>query len=229
MTTWIPLESNPEVMTKYLHKLGVPNKWSIVDIYALEPDMLAWVPRPVLALILLFPCSAKYEEHRAAEDAKLTASPQEISKNLFYMKQTVHNACGTIALVHSVANNTDQIQLGDGVLKQFLEDSESADAQSRGNGLETCEGIMNAHKELAMEGQTNAPGLDEPVNHHFVALVHKDGHLYELDGRKSFPINHGTTTPNTFLEDAAKVCQGFMARDPDELRFTVVALTPTPQ
>lgn len=39
---------------------------------------------------------------------------------------------------------------------------------------------MNAHKELAMEGQTNAPGLDEPVNHHFVALVHKDGHLYEL-------------------------------------------------
>ena len=26
------------------------------------------------------------------------------------------------------------------------------------------------------------------------------------------------------LQDAAKVCQGFMARDPSELHFTVVAL-----
>lgn len=73
-----------------------------------------------------------------------------------------------------------RIQLGDGVLKQFLEDSEKSDAESRGYRLETCEGIINAHKELAMEGQTNAPEADMPVNHHFVAFVHKNGSLYEL-------------------------------------------------
>ncbi len=27
----------------------------------------------------------------------------------------------------------------------------------------------------------------------------KEGSLYELDGRKSFPVNHGPTTPETFL------------------------------
>lgn len=41
---------------------------------------------------------------------------------------------------------------------------------------------------------------NEQVNHHFVALVEKDGHLYELDGRKEFPVNHGPTSEATFLE-----------------------------
>lgn len=51
-----------------------------------------------------------------------------------------------------------------------------------------------------------------------------DGTLYELDGRKSFPVKHGATTPETFVQDAAGVCKEFMARDPEELRFTVMAL-----
>jgi ubiquitin carboxyl-terminal hydrolase L3 len=59
---------------------------------------------------------------------------------------------------------------------------------------------------------------------HFVALVHQDNCIYELDGRKDFPINHGPTTPATFLHDASKVCQEFMNRDPDEIHFTIIAL-----
>lgn len=39
-----------------------------------------------------------------------------------------------------------------------------------------------------------------------------------------FPIVHGVTNEETFLQDAAKVCKEFMARDPQELRFTVLAL-----
>ena len=50
--------------------------------------------------------------------------------------------------------------------------------------------------------------------------------FYIVDGRKSSPVNHGPSTPATFLEDAARVCQEYMKRDPDEVRFTVVALTP---
>lgn len=73
------------------------------------------------------------------------------------------------------------------------------------------------------EGQTN-PNSDEKVFHHFIALVKKDNVLYELDGRKMFPIAHGATSDETFVLDAAKVCKEFMARDPTELRFTVLAL-----
>ncbi|CAG4979375.1 unnamed protein product [Parnassius apollo] len=141
------------------------------------------------------------------------------------MKQNISNACGTVALVHSIANNTDKIQLTEGHLKKFLDEAKELDAAARGTLLEKSEGIINAHKELAQEGQTNTPSADDPVNHHFITFVHKDGALYELDGRKAFPINHGPTTPDNLLEDAAAVCKKFIARDPNEVRFTVVALT----
>ena len=36
-----------------------------------------------------------------------------------------------------------------------------------------------------------APSLDDKVDFHFIAFVEKDGHLYELDGRKSGPVDCG--------------------------------------
>ncbi|XP_026732250.1 ubiquitin carboxyl-terminal hydrolase [Trichoplusia ni] len=222
--TLIPLESNPEVMNKFLQKLGVPSQWAIVDVMGLEPEMLSWVPRPVLSVMLLFPTSDPYEEHKQKEESDILSKGQEVSSNIFYMKQYISNACGTVALVHSVANNTDKIDLTEGHMKSFLDEAKELDAPARGKLLEKCEGIIKAHKELAQEGQTNTPSAEEPVNHHFITFVHKDGALYELDGRKAFPINHGPTTPDTLLEDAAKVCKEFMARDPNEVRFTVIAL-----
>lgn len=46
-------------MGKLLQKLGVPSKIQIVDVYSLDPEMLPFVPQPVLALIMLFPCNEK--------------------------------------------------------------------------------------------------------------------------------------------------------------------------
>ena len=58
----------------------------------------------------------------------------------------------------------------------------------------------------------------------FNVCRHVDGHLYELDGRKSFPINHGASNPATLLADACQAIKKFMDRDPGEMRFTIVAL-----
>ncbi|KAM3967677.1 ubiquitin carboxyl-terminal hydrolase [Aphomia sociella] len=222
--TLVPLESNPEVMNKFLQKLGVPNNWSVVDVMGLDPEVLAWVPRPVISVILLFPVSASYKEYKTKEESEILAKGQEVSSDIFYMKQNLSNICGTVALVHSVANNCDKIQLSEGHMKKFLEDATPLDPAARGTLFAKTEGIINAHKELSQEGQTNTPSAEEPVDHHFIAFVHKNGILYELDGSKAFPINHGPTSPDSLLEDAAKVCKEFMARDPSEVRFTVMAL-----
>jgi len=225
MSAWIPLPSNPEILTKYLRNLGVSEDWSVVDVLGLDPELLEFVPKPVKALILLFPCSDKYEQHRLAEDAKLKENIPEYPKDLFYMKQTVHNACGTCALIHAISNNKD-ITLEDGILKKYLDAARDLSVEERGKLLEGDTDFTDIHQALALEGPPHSDS-DGSENHHFVALIQKDGELYELDGRKSFPIKHGSTSEETFLDDAAKVCKEFIARDPDELHFTVGAIAPT--
>uniref|UniRef100_A0A8D8Y4V3 Ubiquitin carboxyl-terminal hydrolase n=2 Tax=Cacopsylla melanoneura TaxID=428564 RepID=A0A8D8Y4V3_9HEMI len=225
MATWVPLESNPEVMNQFLAALGVPKKWQIVDVYGTEPDLLAIVPQPILALIMLFPCTDKYEEHVKQQEKELAEKGQEVSKDIYFMKQLIHNACGTIALIHSVANNLDKIELEDGFLKKYLDESKDLTPERRGHLLEDSQSISEVHKVIAQEGQTAPPDDREPVPYHFVALVHNDGALYELDGRKASPIKHGATTPESLLSDASQVAKKYMERDPDNVYFTLVALT----
>ncbi|CAL1680412.1 unnamed protein product [Lasius platythorax] len=220
---WVPLESNSEVMTKFLHKLGVPKKWSIIDVYSFDSDLLAIIPRPVLAVVLLYPIPAKTEKtEEEKEEVKDTKS--DAPDSIYHMKQCISNACGTIALLHSVANNLDAIQLEDGFLKTFLDQTKELSYTERGEHLENAQGIIDTHMESAQEGQTEAPAEDMEVYYHFVAFIHKDGSLYELDGRKPIPINHGSTTPETLLNDAVRICKEYMERDPTEVRFTAVAL-----
>lgn len=65
------------------------------------------------------------------------------------------------------------------------------------------------------------------MNEHFVAFVKRDGYLVELDGRKSQPIIHDKLSDDAqFLKYAACVIrQNFMDKDPEELRFSIIAVT----
>ncbi|TVY93674.1 Ubiquitin carboxyl-terminal hydrolase isozyme L3 [Lachnellula willkommii] len=66
---FVPLENNPEVMNSLVHKLGLSPALSFHDVYSItDPEMLAFVPRPAAALLLVFPVSASYETSRMDED-----------------------------------------------------------------------------------------------------------------------------------------------------------------
>ncbi|XP_068243277.1 ubiquitin carboxyl-terminal hydrolase isozyme L3 [Palaemon carinicauda] len=183
------------------------------------------VPQPVASVIFLHPINDKAEAHKAEQQSSIEASGQDVSEEVYFMKQFVGNACGTVALIHAVANNLNKIELEDGPLKEFMEKTKSMSVEDRGHELEKDDGISKAHEESAQEGQTEAPDRDTKMDMHFIAFVEVEGSLYELDGRKKFPVNHGATTSETLLADAAKVCQEFIQRDPEESRFAVVALT----
>ncbi|KAL0964122.1 hypothetical protein UPYG_G00319210 [Umbra pygmaea] len=157
------------------------------------------VPKPVCAVLLLFPVTEKYESFRLEEENKIKAQGQE--QHLEFE--------------------------ADSALKKFLVESTKLSPEDKANFLEKDESIRVTHESSAQEGQTEAPSIDEKVDLHFIAFVNVGGDLYELDGRKPFPIAHGATSEDTFLGDATKVCKKFMDRDPGELRFTVVALSKT--
>ncbi|XP_018318867.1 ubiquitin carboxyl-terminal hydrolase-like [Agrilus planipennis] len=222
---WLPLESNPDVLNKLMQRLGVPKRWNVVDVYGLDRESLQWVPRPVLSVILLYPCNDKINEYMEEKCKEIKDKGQVISPQPYFFRQTAANACGTAALIHSIANNRDQIVLNEGGLKKALEETENATPEERGELLQSnCQDIVDAHKELAGEGQTQV-NADEGSSHHFIALVHNNGYLYELDGKKEFPINHGPTEPGKLLEDAAKVCKEYIEKAENDINFSVMALT----
>jgi ubiquitin carboxyl-terminal hydrolase L3 len=209
-------------MSEFVHGLGVSHGWAYTDVWGLDSDMLSMIPQPVLAVLLLFPITENYEKFREEEETHLKRHEQLISPKVVFFRQTIPNACGTIGLLHSLATHDDIVE--DGPLKRLIEKAKPLSPDERAELLEQDTGLAHAHHQSALDGQTHPPNEDEDVNLHFICFIQVDAHLYELDGRKPFPINHGKST--NLLEDSAKVIHQFMKRDPENLQFTVVALAP---
>ncbi|XP_065217222.1 ubiquitin carboxyl-terminal hydrolase isozyme L3 [Planococcus citri] len=221
---WLCLESNPDVFTKMIGELGVPDTWEVCDVYGLDDDLLGMVPQPVLAIMLLYPVNEKVEEFEKEQVEKAVKNNEKVPDSLVYFKQYVSNACGTVALIHSIANNLDRIDLADGPIKNFINSIRGLSPEEAGKLLQQSE-ISQVHDKVAREGQTKAPDPNESANFHYVAFVEKDGCLFELDGRKPLPINHGPTTKETLLQDSVREVKKYVASDPQNPLFNVLALT----
>lgn len=84
-------------------------------MYGVDDEMLGMVPTPVLAVLLLFPISEASEAHKNEEEARILATgdaAQKVAPSLWYTKQTVGNACGTVGLTHAALNLADKLKLG---------------------------------------------------------------------------------------------------------------------
>ena len=201
----------------------MPDAWEINDVFGLEPELLTMLPQPVLGLMLLFPITSQHREHCQAHPPSSPLPP-----SLYYMKQTVSNACGTVALLHLLANGRSSGRLllpPSSPLEAFLSSTSALSPQERAAALECDEAIVRCHDAAAKEGQTAPPALDEKVDLHYVALVEADGQVWELDGRREGAVASGSCGEGEFLEKAAGVCKGYMGRGEGSLQFTVLALT----
>ncbi|KAJ3193866.1 Ubiquitin carboxyl-terminal hydrolase isozyme L3 [Irineochytrium annulatum] len=193
-------------MNDYIKKLGVDtSKFAFTDVWGLDEDMLAYVPKPVAAVILLFPVTDKYDMARKQEEERIRTSGQKVSPKVYFIKQTIANAY-------------------DGPLKRILERGANKTPEERAKLLEEDEDLAAVHAASSHEGQTAAPRLEDDVNLHFVAFAKVDGDIYEFDGNKIAPINHGPA--GDVMTGSAKVIKQFMDREPDEVQFTVIALVP---
>jgi ubiquitin carboxyl-terminal hydrolase L3 len=108
---FIPLESNPDVFTELIHKLGVSKSLCFQDVLSLDdPDLLAFLPRPADALVLVFPTTDAYKKRVSQISGALAGSGAE--KDVVYFKQTINNACGLYALLHAVCNGDARKKMG---------------------------------------------------------------------------------------------------------------------
>ena len=226
-SVWLPLESNPDVMNVYLEKLGCPTaSTSFVDVLSTDDWALEMVPSPVKSVVLLFPIKKHTEEARHEHAA--VAAEQSVPGNLFFTKQTIPNACGTIGLLHAVGNSCTvfggdiKLTPGSFFAKYFGETGVDATPEARASALEADNTLEESHAEAASAGQTTASA---DVDTHFVAFVCKDGKLWELDGRRAGPVDWGTCTEDELLEKAAGIIKTeYIEKDPEEMRFAMTAL-----
>lgn len=145
--------------------------------------MLSLVPRPVLGLIAIIPLTASWKADRVAEDTRLASITDEKNENnekgdeegkgegskkddgeeIVWFKQTIGNACGSYALIHTVLNGPakDKVLPGS-TLSKILAQSTSpefkdASTQERAKILYNNQELEVAHQEAAQLGDSETP------------------------------------------------------------------------
>ncbi|CAI5452347.1 unnamed protein product [Caenorhabditis angaria] len=216
---WQALESNPETINPFLKKIGIGGV-ECVDVFSFDDEMLEFIPKPQLAMILCFPSSEAREFLQTQYD--------EVEKNgqkpadVFFMNQSadIGNACGTFALFHSLANLENRINIGDGKFKNWFEKAKLVGEDERSDLLSEDTELAEAHEETAEEGETEQP---DNVEYHFITYVNKDGKLYEIDSCAPFPRPLGNTTDETLVKDASVAVKQLMD-NVQQLSFSAMAL-----
>lgn len=210
------MESNPEVMNSFFHKVGVKPHITVVDVLGFDDELLQMVEGKVEGILLCYPIRGETEQ----------TVDEEAKGRLYFMRQTIRNACATMALIHLLANQcSDEDFEPNSSIKEFIKDSKTLEPEVKANKFESCETIAAAHETASVEGQTEAPAASESVEYHFISIINNGNTIYEMDGRKHGPINHGPTSEKTFLRDAIKVVKKFVDISPANPNFSMQAVT----
>ncbi|AGO13567.1 AaceriAGL314Cp [[Ashbya] aceris (nom. inval.)] len=221
-----PLESSPEVFTDFAHALGLQSDMAFHDVYSLtDPDMLAFLPRPMKSVILLFPLGDHIREQLNCPEYNGG------DKSPIWFKQTIRNACGMYALLHSLANNTELLAQ-DSPLGRFLAGNPRPDGKYDDQStVDFLVAIAELYERSSLQGQTEAPDPEEEVELHFITFLISGGEVFELDGRRSGPFLLGQATDGDVLEQplVRDRIQWFMDNADDEAKnqFSLLGLGPS--
>lgn len=106
-------------MSSLVHKLGLSPTLSFHDVFSIDdPELLAFVPRPATALLLVFPVSKSYESFRLQEDKdKKDYNGKGAGEPVIWYKQTIRNACGLIGILHALSNGSSREYIGISIYK----------------------------------------------------------------------------------------------------------------
>eukprot|EP00357_Protocruzia_adherens_P037233 CAMPEP_0114995562 /NCGR_PEP_ID=MMETSP0216-20121206/13802_1 /TAXON_ID=223996 /ORGANISM="Protocruzia adherens, Strain Boccale" /LENGTH=228 /DNA_ID=CAMNT_0002359625 /DNA_START=41 /DNA_END=727 /DNA_ORIENTATION=- len=197
---WAPLESDPEIFTKYFQRVGMSEQFAFQEVFGLDPDLIAMVPQPVQGLVLVF---ERLQEKKPEVENKGEAK--------FFMAQTpiLDNACGLIASLHVLGNKRDSVAITEGSPLEtlFTNMAKVETPAEKATILENFHGFHEVHNEFSNQGQSNLAQNQADVKHHFVSFIRtENGDLLELDGMKEAPKKHGSDiTQEAFAPEVGKI------------------------
>jgi len=184
---WCLIESDPGVFTALIKDFGVEGV-QVEEIFSLDADSFKNL-KPVHGLIFLFKC---------IQDDKLEGSIVQDSRldKIFFPKQVISNACATQAIISILLNTVhEDVKLGS-TLQDFKDFTHTFDSAMKGLALSNSKVIREVHNSYArqqiFEYDEKAPKTED--SYHFIGYMPIDDRLYELDGLKPGPIDHGAIT-----------------------------------
>jgi len=216
---WCLIESDPGVFTELIRGFGCSGV-QVEELWSLDEQTLELL-RPVHGLIFLF----KWRPGEEPEGSIVKDSRLEI---IFFAHQVINNACATQAILSVLMNATHpDLKLGE-TLSSFKEFTAQFDPSMKGFALTNSDSIKQVHnsfsRQAMFEFDNTSKEKDDDV-YHFVAFVPVQGRLYELDGLKDGPIDHGACTHEGWLKICKPIIEKRMQKySAEEIHFNLMAV-----
>jgi len=229
---WLELESDPGLFTLLLEDFGV-NGVQLEEIYDLQQSL----DSQVYGFVFLF----RWTEERRGRKKKVVQKDifvkDEVAINsIFFAQQMIPNSCATHALL-SILLNCSNIHLGE-TLERLKEQTQGMNPENKGWAIGNTPELARAHNSHATP--ISNPHIDETQGvttgqftseaYHFVSYVPINGHLYELDGLKPYPMDHGPWAENeNWTEKCIKVISDRLATPHSQygdICFNLMAVIP---
>lgn len=223
---WLELESDPGLFTLLLEDFGVKGV-QVDEIYDLQKS----IEGPVYGFIFLFKWIEERRSRRkvVVQEEKFVEK-EEIVNSIFFAHQIVPNSCATHSLL-SILLNCSKIYLGS-TLTRLKEYTRNMDPENKGHAIGNTPELARAHNTHAkpeprqpQEKPHGVPMGRTMEAFHFVSYVPIDGRLYELDGLKPFPIDHGPWQPGQDWTDKFRMVITERLGGGD-IRFNLMAVVP---
>ncbi|KAI0823329.1 ubiquitin-specific protease [Trametes gibbosa] len=221
---WQLTESDPGVFTELLKTLGVP--LVVDDLYSLDSETLSQL-QPLHALIFLF----KWVTNESGTAS--TSGQYDPDFPGFFAHQVVNNACATLAVMNAIGN-IPGLQMGP-QLAELLSFTAGMDPQTSGMAITSADWLREAHNALSPPSAISLEGLDLPKTsedaYHFIVYLPYAGAVYELDGLKQAPVNHGAFADSGegWVSKAREVIQARIGTYPaGALEFSLLAVRDDP-
>ncbi|CAL8340675.1 unnamed protein product [Lota lota] len=190
---WLELESDPGLFTLLVEDFGVKGV-QVEEIY----DLQSKCQSPVYGFIFLFKWIEERRSRRKVSTLvdETSVIDEEIVNDMFFAHQLIPNSCATHALL-SVLLNCSGVELGI-TLSRMKAFTKGFGPESKGYAIGNAPELAKAHNSHARPEPRHLPEKQNGISavrtmeaFHFVSYVPIKDRLFELDGLKAYPIDHG--------------------------------------
>ncbi|KAL4630699.1 ubiquitin carboxyl-terminal hydrolase BAP1 [Arapaima gigas] len=235
---WLELESDPVIAGYILSLVCEPSGVKGVQVEEIY-DLQSKCQSPVYGFIFLFKWIEERRSRRkvSTQVDETSVIDEDIVNNMFFAHQLIPNSCATHALL-SVLLNCNGVELGPSLsrMKTF---TKGFSPESKGYAIGNAPELAKAHNSHARPEPRHLPEKQNGISavrtmeaFHFVSYVPIKERLFELDGLKAYPIDHGPWAEEEEWTDKARrvimerIGLATAGEPYHDIRFNLMAVVP---